>query len=587
MMKNNFRTRRFDRRSGLVPTWADENAIVRLFQERGRLSVRYKNPRLASDLLHLPRTVPTFLFGCLLFAATALSAAQRPNILFIFSDDHSLQTLGAHQGRMQAFLKAHQVTPNLDRLAEEGMYFENSFVCNSICGPSRAAILTGKHSWQNGFLANGHQFDGSQWTLPKAFQSAGYETVIYGKWHLGTTPTGFDSSCVLPGQGKYYNPDFSVNGREVIQKEGYCTDVIVDMTLDWLKNQRDPNKPFFLCSWQKAPHRTWMPAARHFEYLADVDIPEPSNLFDTYGGGRNASLKAQHMSIEAHLNMAYDLKVTAPVTQANLERIQREAPATKSKDGATIREFRRMTPAQREVWNAHYVPRNEQFRAMDLERDDLVRWKYQHYLKDYLRCIKALDENVGRLMAYLKDTGLDQNTIVIYSSDQGFYNGEHGWYDKRWMYEESLRNPFIIKWPGVTQPGARVAEMIQNIDYAPTLLECAGIEIPEAVQGDSFKAILQGESPADWRKELLYTYYGRGAHRVASHYGVRTDRHKLIHFQGKDEWELFDLKKDPNEMQNLYHHPEYASKVRELSDSLNHLVSEYAVELKVPNQGKK
>lgn len=524
-----------------------------------------------------------FLF---LFAVTAMGADQRPNILFIFSDDHSLQTLGAHKGRMQAFLKEHNVTPNLDALAEEGMYFENSFVCNSICGPSRAAILTGKHSWHNGFLSNSNKFDGSQWTMPKAFQKAGYETVIYGKWHLKTTPTGFDSSWVLPGQGKYYNPDFKVDGKKEIQKEGYCTDVIVDMTLDWLKNKRDPNKPFFLCSWQKAPHRTWMPAARHFSYLDDVEIPEPSNLFDAYGGGRNSSLKTHELGINM-MNMAYDLKVTLPVTKENLNAIIRDAPATKSRDAATIGEFERMTPAQREAWNAHYMPRNEKFSSMNLNGKELVRWQYQHYMKDYLRCIKALDENVGRLMAYLKETGLDKNTIVIYSSDQGFYNGEHGWYDKRWMYEESLRNPFIIKWPGVTSPGSRVQQMIQNIDYAPTLLDCAGIAVPEEVQGDSFKSILEGNNPADWRKELLYTYYGMGAHKVASHHGVRTERYKLIRFPDSDEWELFDLERDPAEMQNLYGNPEYASKLGELKDSLDALVTKYDVELEVPQKRKK
>ena len=529
-------------------------------------------------------------FTCLaLLGAPSLQAEAktRPNILFIFSDDHSLQTLGTHKGRMQAFLKEHKVTPNLDRLADEGMYFENSFVCNSICGPSRAAILTGKHSSHNGFLSNGNKFNGAQWTMPKAFQKAGYETVVYGKWHLSTTPTGFDSSWVLPGQGKYYNPDFSVNGKETIQKEGYCTDVIVDMTLDWLKNKRDKTKPFFLCSWQKAPHRTWMPAARHFKYLDDVEIPEPASLFDDYEGGRNASLKNQHMSVKDHLNIAYDLKVTAEVTEENLSKIEKESPKTQSRDNSTIDEFTRMTAAQRQAWNAHYVPRNEKFHSMNLKDKELVRWKYQHYLKDYLRCIKALDENVGRLMAYLKESGLDKNTIVIYSSDQGFYNGEHGWYDKRWMYEESLRNPFIIKWPGVTKPGSRVQQMIQNIDYAPSLLDCAGIEIPKDVQGDSFKAILEGKSPKEWRKGILYTYYGRGAHRVASHYGIRTDRYKLIHFQDKNEWELFDLKKDPGEMQNLYANPEFTPKIKQLKDSLDDLVAQYDVQLKKPKTNRK
>ncbi len=520
------------------------------------------------------KTFLMILFVCF----SILAESKRPNILFIFSDDHSLQTLGAHNGRMKEFLKEHKVTPNLDKLAAQGMYFENSFVCNSICGPSRAAILTGKHSWHNGFKSNGNKFNGSQWTMPKSFQKAGYETVVFGKWHLSTTPTGFDTSWVLPGQGKYYNPDFAINGKKRIVKQGYCTDVIVDMTIDWLKNKRDKNKPFFLCSWQKAPHRTWMPAPRHFKYLADVEIPEPTNLFDDYKG-RNSSLLKQDMTIDKNINISYDVKVTLPVTQENLKKIEANCPKTKSRDGSTIGEFRRMNNAQREAWNAHYVPRNEKFRAMNLKGEELIRWKYQHYLKDYLRCIKALDENVGRLMDYLKESGLDKNTIVIYSSDQGFYNGEHGWYDKRWMYEESLRNPFIIKWPGVTKPGSRVQQMIQNIDYAPTLLECAGIEVPKDVQGDSFKAILEGKNPTDWRQELLYTYYGRGAHNVASHYGIRTDRYKLIHFQKTDEWELYDLKKDSDEMNNLYSNPEHKTKAEEMKKSLKGLLKKYDVQV--------
>ena len=517
----------------------------------------------------------------LLFLTLCLSISaqdKRPNILFIFSDDHSLQTLGAHEGRMQAFIKKHQLTPNLDKLADQGMYFENSFVCNSICGPSRAAILTGKHSWHNGFKSNGQKFNGSQWTMPKSLQKSGYQTAIFGKWHLGTTPTGFDISWVLPGQGKYYNPDFQVDGNKVIQKQGYCTDVVVDMTIDWLENKRDKEKPFFLCSWQKAPHRTWMPAARHFTYLDDVEVPEPSTLFDDYEG-RSSGLKKQDMTIDKCINIAYDVKVTPPVATSTIEEIMASSPNTKSRDRSTPGEFARMTPEQKKAWDAYYVPRNEKFRKMNLSGKALVRWKYQQYLKDYMRCIKALDENVGRLMAYLKEKGLDKNTIVIYSSDQGFYNGEHGWYDKRWMYEESLRNPLIIKWPGVTKPGSRVKQMVQNIDYAPTLLDIAGIEVPNDIQGASFKSILEGQNPSDWRKELLYTYYGRGAHNVASHYGIRTDRYKLIHFQKTDEWELYDLQKDKDEMNNLYSSPEYKSKTSELKSSLKSLLKKYDVQV--------
>lgn len=345
------------------------------------------------------------LLFCLSFSSYA--ETERPNILFIFSDDHSLQTLGAHRGRLHEFVTKHGITPNLDSIAAEGVYFENSFVCNSICGPSRAAILTGKHSWINGFRSNGQKFNGEQWTMPKSFQKGGYETAVFGKWHLGTTPTGFDVSAVLPGQGKYYNPDFNLNGEKVITKEGYCTDVVVDMTIDWLKNKRDKSKPFFLCSWQKAPHRTWMPAPRHFEFLDDVDVPEPKNLFDDYSG-RNKGLKLQDMTIEKCINLQYDVKVTPPVATSTIEQIRASAEKTKSRDGSTVGEFARMTQAQKEAWDKYYVPRNEKFRKMNLSGKDLTRWKYQQYLKDYLRCIKALDENVGRLLKHLKETGLDK-----------------------------------------------------------------------------------------------------------------------------------------------------------------------------------
>ena len=519
------------------------------------------------------------IFTVLFFLMISLSAQdKRPNILFFFSDDHSLQTLGAHQGRMQEFIKKHKVTENLDKLAAEGMYFENSFVCNSICGPSRAAILTGKHSWHNGFKSNGNRFDGSQWTMPQALQKAGYETAIFGKWHLGTAPTGFNVYKVLPGQGKYYNPDFKTTGGKTEKVEGYCSDVIADMTIEWLKNNKDKDKPFFLCSWHKAPHRTWMPAARHFKYLDDVEIPEPDTLFDDYAG-RSSALKIQDMTIDKNINIAFDVKVTPPVATSTHKEIMASAPKTKSRDGSTPGEFARMTPAQKKAWDAYYVPRNEKFRAMNLKGKDLIRWKYQQYLKDYLRTIKAMDENVGRVINYLKEAGLDKNTIIIYSSDQGFYNGEHGWYDKRWMYEESLRNPFMIKWPGVTKAGHRETRMIQNIDYASTILDICGIDIPKELQGKSFKKILEGKETPDWRKELLYTYYGRGAHNVASHYGIRGERFKLIHFQKTDEWEFYDLKNDQSEMNNLYKNKEYSSKISDMKKSLKGLLDKYKVQV--------
>lgn len=516
------------------------------------------------------------LFVLLGFSAVA---KDQPNILFFFSDDHSLQTLGAYNGRMKEFIQKHNITPNLDKLAEQGMLFENSFVCNSLCGPSRAAILTGKHSEKNGFRKNGDTFDASQWNLAKALKAGGYETVIFGKLHLNAVPDGFDESWVLPGQGVYMNPDFYVNGYggEKVRKQGYCTDIIGDMTIEWLKKHQGSDKPFFLCSWHKAPHRTWLPPERYYRFLDDVEIPEPDTLFDDYAGRIPAS--HNEMSVEHELNLSSDLKVTPPVSSSTDEEIRAVAPKTKMWDQTTYDEFARMTDEQKKAWDAYYVPRNKAFREAKLEGRDLVRWKYQQYMKDYLRCVKAMDENVGRVMDYLEKSGLADNTVIVYSSDQGFYNGEHGWYDKRWMYEESFRNPLIVKWPGVTKAGSRVSPMVQNIDYAPTLLDIAGIEVPDAVQGESFKEILEGKTPKNWRKELLYTYYENGGHGVPRHYGIRGERYKLIRFPADDIWEFYDLKTDPSEMKNIYGNVEYAGLIREMKTDLDGLIKTYDLTL--------
>lgn len=505
----------------------------------------------------------------------AHAATKRPNILFFFSDDHSLQTLGAYPSRMQNFIRQHNITPNIDRLAAEGMLFENSFVGNSICGPSRATILTGKHSHINGFRSNGDRFDGGQWTVAKELQDSGYQTAVIGKWHLGTTPTGFDHYQVLPGQGKYYNPDFITKGEDKNAKiEGYCSDVIGDLSVKWLEEQRDESKPFFLCSWHKAPHRTWMPHPRHFNLLEGVEVPEPDNLFDSYEG-RTSAAREQEMTIADHINIAMDLKVTPPVATTSPEDIQAQAPVTKSRDRSTVGEFARMTDEQKRAWDAYYVPRNEAFRAQNLEGNDLVRWKYQAYLKDYIKCVKAMDENIGKVVDYLETNGLADNTIIIYSSDQGFYNGEHGWYDKRWMYEESLRNPLIIKWPGVIDEGSCCTELVQNIDYSPTLLEAAGVKSPEDVQGKSLMPLLKGKDSLKKRENILYTYYGRGAHAVASHRGVRNDRYKLIEFHTKGEWEFYDLETDPTEMTSQYTNPQYSDIIARMKRDLKQLMKEY------------
>jgi arylsulfatase A-like enzyme len=504
---------------------------------------------------------------------SALTVAKQPNILFIFSDDHSLQTLGAYKSRMQEFIKKHNITPNIDKIAAQGVLFENSFVGNSICGPSRASVLTGKHSHINGFKANSDTFNSDQWTVAKELQKANYHTAVIGKWHLGSLPTGFDDYNVLPGQGVYYNPDFiSKESPELVRKQGYCSDVIGDLTIEWLDKKRDKSKPFFLCSWHKAPHRTWMPHPRYFNLLDGVDVPEPENLFDDYQG-RTEAARLQEMTVRDHMNISTDLKVTPPVATTSIETIREMTPKTKSMDPVTFDEFGRMTPEQKKAWDDYYVPRNEKFRAKNLEGKELLRWKYQAYLKDYIKCIKAMDENVGRVLDYLRENDLEKDTIVIYSSDQGFYNGEHGWYDKRWMYEESLRNPLIIKWPKVTAPGTRCKEMVQNIDYAPTILEAAGIGVPQQVQGVSLVPLLKGKSPKDWRKSILYTYYGETIHAVAAHRGVRNERYKLIEFYTRGEWEFYDLQKDPLEMNSEYNNPRYERIIIDMKQELKKMMS--------------
>jgi arylsulfatase A-like enzyme/lysophospholipase L1-like esterase len=483
---------------------------------------------------------------------TAATAQQRPNILFLFSDDHALEAISAYGGR----LKDVAPTPNLDRIAREGAVFTRSFCGNSICGPSRATILTGKHSHINGFPDNdGSRFDGTQTTFPKLLQKAGYQTALIGKWHLVSQPTGFDHWEILPDQGSYYNPEFiTKDGRKRI--EGYCTDLITDKALTWLKEERDPSRPFVLMCQHKAPHRNWAPAPRHLDLFKDVTIPEPTTLFDDYAN-RSKTLRTQEMTIARHFMWGHDMKFKG-------ENLFPEHFSGNHANG----EYLRMTPAQQQSWDEAYEPENQAFiQAMNngsIAGDDVTRWKYQRYLKDYLRCIRAVDENVGRMLDYLDEHGLAENTIVIYSSDQGFYLGEHGWYDKRWMFEESLAMPFLVRWPGVVEAGTRNSTMIQNIDYAPTFLEVAGVEIPSTIQGRSLVPVLSGKTPDDWRNAIYYFYSGEGTHAVAAHDGVRGERYKLVYFPGVKEWNLFDLENDPQEMKSVHNDPAYAGTLAEM-----------------------
>ena len=491
-------------------------------------------------------------------------AEERPNIVFIFSDDHAPHAIGAYDG----WLKSVNPTPNIDKLAAQGMLFRNSFCTNSICGPSRAVIMTGKHSHKNGFMNNGNIFDWNQQTFPKLLQKAGYTTALYGKSHLKGTPQGFDDWKVLPGQGLYYNPDLiTPEGETCIQ--GYCTDIVTDLAVDWLKNGRDASKPFMLMVQHKAPHRNWMPAPRHLHLYDDIEIPEPNTLFDRWHDNANPA-RHQELEIDRHMHLNFDLFVDL----------------TKDFDGDAIPDLfdksgwmnmQRMSAEQLKVWRDAYGPKDKDFRARNLKCDDLVRWKFQRYAKNYLRCIKGVDESVGTIMETLAGLDLDDNTIVIYSSDQGFYIGDHGWFDKRWMYDESLKMPLIVKWPGVAAAGSKSELMVQNLDYGETFLEIAGAAIPEDMQGRSLVPLLKGEQPADWRKSIYYHYYEYpSVHMVPRHYGVRTDTHKLMKFyQFGDEWEFYDLENDPDELTNQYDNPEYASKIAEVRKELERVREHY------------
>lgn len=488
-------------------------------------------------------------------------AAQRPNIVWIYSDDHAQGAVSAYGGRLAEVAP----TPNIDRIANAGMLFNNSFVTNSLCGPCRAVILTGKHSHLNGFKKNGDRFDSSQQTFPKLLQQNGYQTAVFGKWHLESDPTGFDAWEILPGQGNYYNPDF-ITPQGKHQEHGYVTDLITDKALHWLDGQRDAAKPFMLMVQHKAPHREWEPGPDHLTTFDDVEIPEPDNLFDDYEN-RGSAAKLQDMTIAKTMTMESDLKVW-PENAA-------EDPKLK---GTWKRTLGRFDGEQLAAWNAAYGPKNKAFLEANLTGKDLVRWKYQRYMKDYLRCVRSVDDNVGRVLDYLREKGLDKNTIVFYSSDQSFYLGEHGWFDKRFMYEESLRTPLVAMGPSI--PAASNCDaMVQNLDMAETFLALTGLTAPGDMQGASLAPLMHGDTPADWRDALYYHYYeGEGkVHNVYRHYGVRTERFKLIYFYTLDEWEFYDLKLDPAEMNNQYGNPEYAAEIGALRDRLGQLREQYQV----------
>lgn len=448
-----------------------------------------------------------------------------PNILFIMSDDHAAHALSCYGSRINT-------TPHMDRIAAGGMRLDNCFCTNSICSPSRASILAGTYSHVNGVLTLNDRFDGRQQTFPKLLQAAGYQTAVIGKWHLGHggvhDPTGFDYWCVLPGQGKYHDPDMYELGEQRLFP-GYATDVITDLSLDWLR-RRDPDQPFCLLVHHKAPHRPWEPDAKHADLYEDVEIPEPETFHDDYRHRARAA-SAARMRVDRDLN---------------------------------DRDTKRPPPS-------------------DLSPAEVKRWKYQRYIKDYLRCVASVDDSVGRLLDYLEEQRLAEDTVVVYTSDQGFFLGDHGWYDKRFFYEESLRMPFLIRYPREIPAGSVDGHIVLNTDFAPTLLDYAGLPVPADMQGRSFRAIprgaAQGAPASDWRPAMYYRYFMHLAHHnVFAHYGIRTDRYKLIYYYEREpeppEWELFDLQQDPQELHSVYDHSDYQDVVRELKAQLRRLREE-------------
>lgn len=481
--------------------------------------------------------------------------AKKMNVIYIMSDDHSYQTISAYCNK---FVQ----TPNIDRLANEGVRFTNSFVANSISGPSRACMLTGKHSHANGFTDNSQVFDGTQTTLPKLLHQAGYQTAIVGKWHLGSAPIGFDYSEILIGQGIYYNAPFIKNGEKV-QSKGYVTNVITDKAIDWLDHGREKDKPFCLLLHHKAPHRTWMPDLQDLDLYNDRTFELPDNFYDDYKNRQAAA--GQEMSIMKDMDLIYDLKLADKENEIHSGRLEQVGR----------RMYDSMTPEEKAIWDKHYDEVIRKFKEEHPTGKALAEWKYQQYMRDYLRVIRSVDRNIGRLLSYLEKNNLLENTMIVYTSDQGFYMGEHGWFDKRFMYEESFRTPLLIRYPGGKK--GDIPEMVQNIDYAPTILEIAGLGTPKEMHGVSFLPLLKGEQPKNWRKSLYYHFYEYPAeHAVKRHYGVRTERYKLIHFYNDiNVWELYDLKNDPHEMNNIYGRPGTEKIVKSLKKELVKLQKQY------------
>ena len=532
----------------------------------------------------------TFTFATILtmlvFAACeskkgGTTADKRPNIVFIFSDDHAYQSISAYGSKLAN-------TPNIDRIAQEGALFRNTFITNSICGPSRAILLTGKYSHINGYTVNERKFDATQDVFPELLQQSGYQTAWVGKLHLGAVPKGLDYWNLLPGQGHYFNPDFINTQYDTTRHKGYVTDLITDFSVDWL-NKRDTTKPFFLVVGQKATHREWQPALEDLGAYDSVTFPIPETFYDDYKG-REAAAK-QDMTIEKTMRLREDLKVdvdwggfTADFEDRKKELIKQRfgnntpTPEQEKQVENYLRNgmFTRMDDEQKKVAAAYYAGISKEFKDKKLSGKALTEWKYQRYLKDYLATANSLDRNIGRILQYLDDHNLSENTIVIYASDQGFYMGEHGWFDKRFIYEQSLRTAFVFRYPGVVKPGTVVDDFAIGQDWSATLLDAAGITVPADIQGTSLLPVLKGEK-VDWRKSIYYHYYEfPEPHHVYPHFGIRNSRYKLVKFYGGVEsWELYDLKTDPGEVNNIYEAKKDDQLVTDLKADLKALINQY------------
>lgn len=485
---------------------------------------------------------------------------EKPNIIVMYSDDHTAQAVGVYREALDYGLQLeHTPTPHIDRLAEGGMRFDNAFVTNSICVPSRATMLSGVHTHVSGAMTNADSLSLDLETFPVLLQEAGYQTAMIGKWHLKTEPQGFDYYEVLYGQGPYYNPTMRTS-RGDVDYQGHTSEIITESALQWLRSERSREQPFLMIYNHKAPHRNWLPGPNHLGDYRGRDLPEPPSLFYDYSGLTTAA-QEQDMEIATTMDWGWDLKVP-------------EHPETgETTSGWTqIIERNELTDAQQQRIEQAYAGENKQlYEQFDqMSDEDKLRWRYQRYVKDYLRTIRGVDDGVGRVMAYLERENLADNTVVIYAGDQGFFLGENGWFDKRWIYEESMRMPLIVHWPDGIEPESVNEQLVQNLDIAPTVLKLAGAEVPDRMQGRSLVPLLRGEEPESWREAAYYHYFEGppAVHRVAQHYGIRTDRYTLAHYPAHDEWELFDLDEDPEQLNSVYGDPEYADIQQRLKERL-------------------